>query len=220
VQIKSQATIDTLSQVLVNRISPHVSKLENDVRSRDDEMLSFLMLMKAKLRRRHTTIAVFSVLAILYFRYCGVSTSNSSPEIKLSEESVYVYNSPFRRNPDLEFESHLDTALREIQARNLPIEESVEIPRNIWQIWKTENQTETMTTWTTNNPGYEYKVITDPAADEFVENYFSSMPELVHIYKTFPGAVQRADLLRYLLLFAYGGKILLLFALLSLHYQY
>lgn len=49
------------------------------------------------------------------------------------------------------------------------------------------------------------QLLTDLKADTFVSTYYSSIPALVHLYRTFPVPVMKADLLRYLLLFIHGG---------------
>ena len=41
-----------------------------------------------------------------------------------------------------------------------------------------------------------------------IEEVYGSIPQIVHVYRTFPLGVLRADMFRYLVLFAYGGKYL------------
>lgn len=40
-----------------------------------------------------------------------------------------------------------------------------------------------------------------------IEEVYGSIPQILHIYKTFPLGVLRADMFRYLVLFAYGGNL-------------
>ena len=49
------------------------------------------------------------------------------------------------------------------------------------------------------------KLVTDEKAIKFVTNELSAIPEIATIYKSYPHNVLRADLLRYLLLWYYGG---------------
>lgn len=59
-----------------------------------------------------------------------------------------------------------------------------------------------ITCWTfTKTP----QLVSDKKAIEFVTNELSAIPEIATIYKSYPRNVLRADLLRYLLLWYYGG---------------
>ncbi|KAF7913560.1 hypothetical protein BELL_0427g00130 [Botrytis elliptica] len=55
------------------------------------------------------------------------------------------------------------------------------------------------------NPGYEYEVLTDAFADEYVWKWFSHRPDILHTYFSLSIPILKADLLRYLILYAYGG---------------
>ncbi|KAF8459332.1 nucleotide-diphospho-sugar transferase [Terfezia claveryi] len=142
----------------------------------------------------------------------------------------FQFYSPYRGSPDVEFEEMLDSVLREIE-RKLRPERTVSEgwPKKIWQVWlskgwqpgdldsdgfspeketqdgKEDQKIRYMKAWKEVNPDYEHTLLTDLKADTFVSTYYSSIPALVHLYRTFPVPVMKADLLRYLLLFIYGG---------------
>ena len=55
------------------------------------------------------------------------------------------------------------------------------------------------------NPGWEYKLWTDADNDAFVRREF---PEFYPVYRDFPKAIMRADVIRYLLMYKTGGVYL------------
>lgn len=48
-------------------------------------------------------------------------------------------------------------------------------------------------------------MVNDDWADKFITETFASIPDLAHVYASYPHFVQRVDLLRYLILWYYGG---------------
>ncbi|KAI1322846.1 initiation-specific alpha-1,6-mannosyltransferase [Xylariaceae sp. FL0255] len=58
----------------------------------------------------------------------------------------------------------------------------------------------------TQNPAFEFEFLTDASGDEFVRSRFSaSHPDLVANFLTISIPIVKADLLRYLILYEYGG---------------
>ncbi|THV46531.1 hypothetical protein BGAL_0378g00020 [Botrytis galanthina] len=55
------------------------------------------------------------------------------------------------------------------------------------------------------NPGYKYEVLTDAFADEYVWKWFSHRADILNTYFSLSIPILKADLLRYLILYAYGG---------------
>ncbi|ATZ52986.1 hypothetical protein BCIN_08g06000 [Botrytis cinerea B05.10] len=55
------------------------------------------------------------------------------------------------------------------------------------------------------NPGYKYEVLTDAFADEYVWKWFSHRPDILNTYFSLNIPILKADLLRYLILYADGG---------------
>ena len=52
------------------------------------------------------------------------------------------------------------------------------------------------------NPDFQYFLITDADRYRILQEYF---PSLVSVMASYPHAIQRADLIRYVLLYVYGG---------------
>lgn len=80
------------------------------------------------------------------------------------------------------------------------------IPKIIHQTWKTNNIPDEwvyhVNSWKWNHPTWEYKLWTDKTALEFVaENY----PQYLAKYCGFPYNIQRADFIRYLVVYHFGG---------------
>ncbi|KAF3174309.1 membrane-bound alpha-1,6- mannosyltransferase Initiation-specific [Orbilia oligospora] len=86
-----------------------------------------------------------------------------------------------------------------------------QFPKKIWQTWKTimlpDAETfERRQTWHALNPDHEYELLTDKTALQYViQNFNSTDPYIVHLYKNFPQRILAADLLRYLIAYKSGG---------------
>ncbi|KAF2761277.1 hypothetical protein EJ05DRAFT_473807 [Pseudovirgaria hyperparasitica] len=88
-------------------------------------------------------------------------------------------------------------------------------PRKIWQTWKAdalnleERDLGRARTWTTKNPSYRYELLTDDTDMYYVETHFGpegfNRPDIVHMYRSITARIIKADLLRYLIMYAEGG---------------
>ncbi|KAK7911495.1 family 32 glycosyltransferase [Apiospora marii] len=93
--------------------------------------------------------------------------------------------------------------------------EGTKFPRKIWQTWKTdpysfdERDLSTAKTWTVKNPEYRYEVLTDNNDLGYVEDKFGpngfDRTDIVDMYRTVNATIIKADLLRYLIMYAEGG---------------
>ncbi|KAK8045940.1 family 32 glycosyltransferase [Apiospora saccharicola] len=93
--------------------------------------------------------------------------------------------------------------------------EEARFPRKIWQTWKTdpysfeERDFNTAKTWTVKNPEYRYEVLTDNNDLGYVEDKFGpngfDRTDIVNMYRTVNATIIKADLLRYLIMYAEGG---------------
>jgi mannosyltransferase OCH1-like enzyme len=89
------------------------------------------------------------------------------------------------------------------------------IPRKIWQTWKTgplafeQRDSDAAKTWPAKNPSYRYEVLTDDNAIQYVEWHYGphgfNRPDIVDLYRELNITIIRADLLRYLVMYAEGG---------------
>eukprot|EP01113_Clastostelium_recurvatum_P048711 TRINITY_DN8926_c0_g1_i2.p1 TRINITY_DN8926_c0_g1~~TRINITY_DN8926_c0_g1_i2.p1 ORF type:complete len:365 (+),score=69.67 TRINITY_DN8926_c0_g1_i2:67-1095(+) len=82
-----------------------------------------------------------------------------------------------------------------------------EWPRKIWQTWKEHIDNGDTRSWCDNNPDYTYTLLTDEEALSFVREHFSRQEDepLRRTYEDLNDPVLRADLFRYLVLYAEGG---------------
>ncbi|SPQ25518.1 86d5ccac-c7ac-4265-8197-c8cc3df4373d [Thermothielavioides terrestris] len=90
-----------------------------------------------------------------------------------------------------------------------------EFPKKIWQTWKVnplkfeERDLNTARTWLMKNPDYRYEVLTDDNDLRYVEWHFGpdgfNRPDIVNFYRDVKAAIVKADLLRYLIMYAEGG---------------
>lgn len=88
-------------------------------------------------------------------------------------------------------------------------------PKKIWQTWKTdplqfeERDSTTAKTWTSKNPNFRYEVLTDDNDMEYVEYHFGlgglNRPDIVEMYRSITATIIKADLIRYMVMYAEGG---------------
>jgi mannosyltransferase OCH1-like enzyme len=89
------------------------------------------------------------------------------------------------------------------------------IPRKIWQTWKVgplgfeQKHSDAAKTWPAKNPSYRYEVLTDDNALEYLDGHYGvhgfNRPDLVDLYRELNITIIKADLLRYLVMYAEGG---------------
>ncbi len=90
-----------------------------------------------------------------------------------------------------------------------------DFPHKIWQTWKAnpldfeERDRLTAYTWLEHNPDYRYEVLTDFNEIHYIEYHYGAegfnRPDIVDFYKNVRATIVRADLLRYLVMYADGG---------------
>lgn len=97
-----------------------------------------------------------------------------------------------------------------------PLKSDVEvIPRKIWQTWKTnplqfdQRDSDTARTWPMKNPAYRYEVLTDDNDLAYVRWHYGphgfNRPDIIKLYEELNITIVKADLLRYLVIYAEGG---------------
>lgn len=90
-----------------------------------------------------------------------------------------------------------------------------DFPRKIWQTWKTsplrfeQKDIEVARTWTGQNRDWRYEVLTDFNDIRYVEWHFGpegfNRPDIVDFYRNVKATIVKADLLRYMIMYAEGG---------------
>lgn len=84
------------------------------------------------------------------------------------------------------------------------------IPKKIWYKLGPKGKTNEVKEWTSScieqNPEWKSKFMTDASSDRYVETTFlATRPDIVEVYLNLTIPILKADLLRYLLLYAEGG---------------
>lgn len=57
----------------------------------------------------------------------------------------------------------------------------------------------------TKNPTFQHEFLTDASGDQFVRDHFAARPDILDAFLAIPIPIVKADLLRYLVLYQYGG---------------
>jgi len=88
-------------------------------------------------------------------------------------------------------------------------------PKKIWQTWKVDplrfdrKDVTVAMTWTSKNEDYRYEVLTDNSDRYYVETHYGpngfNRPDIVEMYRSLTAKIIKADLLRYLVMYAEGG---------------
>ncbi|EAU31399.1 predicted protein [Aspergillus terreus NIH2624] len=171
-------------------------------------------IFPCRLNRRWSILAL---VLIVYFLICHLpgppATQNNTradrppPKHRVDEQPHFLYRSPFRQNPDLEYEKRLSDDLQKLEQEALTRHGRSNIAENrIWQIAQDEDHRGSDSiSFEKRNTDWMYTLVTDAKALEFVTNELSAIPDIASVYKSYPHNVLRADLLRYLLLWYYGG---------------
>jgi mannosyltransferase OCH1-like enzyme len=83
------------------------------------------------------------------------------------------------------------------------------IPEKIWYKLGPKGLSDDAQEWINTclhkNPTYRHEFLTDDSGDYYVREYFSQRPDVVDAYLQLPIPILKADLLRYLILYAEGG---------------
>ncbi|KAK7116061.1 uncharacterized protein [Littorina saxatilis] len=89
---------------------------------------------------------------------------------------------------------------------NLPVTGTPRMPKRIHQTWKSDeiphSLTEWVKSWTKNHPDWEYWLWTDKSARHLISDRH---PSFLQTYDNYPHNIQRADALRYIVLYEFGG---------------
>jgi alpha 1,6-mannosyltransferase len=86
---------------------------------------------------------------------------------------------------------------------------SANIPEKIWYKLGPKGLNKDAKGWIDSclkkNPTFRHEFLTDASGDYYVQEYFAHRPEIVDMYLQLSVPILKADLLRYLILFAEGG---------------
>ncbi|KAL5046537.1 hypothetical protein BDW71DRAFT_64401 [Aspergillus fruticulosus] len=174
-------------------------------------------------RRRLSFLLVFPFLLFLLHALPPVFPRNHNrrivggkwlPDYKVNDVPRYLHRSPYREKPDVEFERRVREALKGIEVDNLATAGNGEdrlAEERIWQIRlggngdDNDERGKDSLAFTERNGEWEYTLVTDHQANGFIATVLASVPDLKMLYDSYPYHVMRSDLLRYLVLWYYGG---------------
>ncbi|KAJ5359680.1 uncharacterized protein N7496_012093 [Penicillium cataractarum] len=163
-------------------------------------------------RRRYVVLIALLALFLLVRSLPALKSDlNSRAGIALSEDRPrYLYHSAFRRNPDRGYEEQLSNALQGIERQQLSLNSHEDKTHTLWQIMlgldpSAEIRSEDSLKFEKKNSEWKYSLVTTEWAEEFITVTLASIPGLSSLYHSYPHHVLRADLLRYLILWYFGG---------------
>jgi len=156
-----------------------------------------------------STLLLILILNITLYKF-HEPTSNTIDElwIKYTTNSVDKYRLTKMYEP---------TDVRVKLADAFPYEKNSEpLPRQIWQMWKNDDiksldkgLQDLIATWRdqrgVDKGGFKYELLGDDRLNSIVVQEFNKVPEVIEAFHKFPTIILKSDLMRYLLVFAYGG---------------
>ncbi|EAW07173.1 uncharacterized protein ACLA_018770 [Aspergillus clavatus NRRL 1] len=165
--------------------------------------------------RRKWAILIFTIFLYILLQHLpsapqfGNDARVNRPPPKYDVETTprFLYHSPFRQSPNHTFESEVSNALLLIEKATLSLKgESIVAKQRIWQAGLgLKERSEDSRVFEHENSDWEFQVVTDDWAVAFIRRTLTVVPCLWKLYTSYPYNVLRVDLLRYLLLWYYGG---------------
>ncbi|KAJ5578758.1 uncharacterized protein N7459_007722 [Penicillium hispanicum] len=133
-----------------------------------------------------------------------------TPDTHEEDRPHYLHHSMFRSDPDLKYEQQLSKALLDLEKQLLSLQDVSPPQDTLWQILlghepSRKQRGDDSIQFEEKNSGWEYRLVTSEWAEEFVTLTLSLIPGLSQLYHSYPHDVLRADLLRYLILWYFGG---------------
>ncbi|KAL2847773.1 hypothetical protein BJY01DRAFT_164409 [Aspergillus pseudoustus] len=172
-------------------------------------------LPKPFLARRRLSILILVLLFFFVLHLLPSSSRNKRvvsgkwlPDYDIEDRPRFLHHSSYRHSPDRAFEQRVSDALKRIEENVLAGNSDLRAEDRLWQIrlgnLNVERGQDSLT-FEEKNREWQYNLVTDAQANEFITNTLSTVPELKKLYDSYPYHVIRSDLLRYLLLWYYGG---------------
>ncbi|KAL4813519.1 hypothetical protein BDW67DRAFT_177818 [Aspergillus spinulosporus] len=152
--------------------------------------LSFLLVLLFLLFSLHALPPAFSQR-----RNRRVVGGKWLPDYDVDEIPRYLHRSPYREKPDIEFERMVREALKGIEDDTLAtagIGDERLAEQRIWQIRLgpigdgEDKRGEDSFAFTERNGEWEYTLMTDHQANEFIETVLASVPDLKALYDSYP----------------------------------
>ncbi|KAF4771571.1 hypothetical protein N7455_007684 [Penicillium solitum] len=159
---------------------------------------------------RHKYVLVAAILTLfILFKSVPTPTYRLDPRNEKShgeDRPRYLHQSTFRATPDYEYEINLSNALRTMEIER-EMRHDEDVTDTLWQIMLpgASERSDDSIQFEQKNSEWKYKLVQADWADKFVFETLESIPDIARHYKSYPHSVHRGDLLRYLILWYYGG---------------
>lgn len=166
---------------------------------------------------RDIAIVFVPLLLLNYFRTWSIdyaASSSSQAYTQSPETSKAQVETPINPYVETPAESPVDIPEEitfEVSDAQMPVsgQGPSRIPKKIWYKLGAKGLSYGARSWTSTcisqNSGYHAEFRTDQSADDFVREKYADRPDIVGTYMALTIPILKADLLRYLLLYAEGG---------------
>lgn len=171
---------------------------------------------------RHIVILCIVLVLLYHFRTWNIDypvnssspVNTPSPEVPEAPREILEDNSPADTQIETAADTPADTpSVTPLGATQSQLSDSTigpgGIPKKIWYKLGAKGLSYDARGWTntciSQNPDYQVEFLTDQSADEFVKEKYADRPDIVETYMALTVPILKADLLRYLLLYAEGG---------------
>ncbi|KAJ5625237.1 hypothetical protein N7510_001546 [Penicillium lagena] len=158
------------------------------------------------LNRRKGLLFLVIALAFLLFQLLPSSNLARSPSDIKPE---FLWHSPYRDNPDEDYEARIRNALKYIEQVSLEHGDNKAIHK-IWQVLlgtgeNTDGRGQDSHDFQDRNSDWDHEVLSSKWAQWFLDAFLNLVPDLRYYWKAYPDEHLRADLLRYLVMWYHGG---------------
>ena len=148
------------------------------------------------LRQTSTQKTLLGCIVVIFFLHCVIKFEQIRDHGDYRSLSLPVSESDLHKFPPLGISKE----------ENFPVDGALRIPKIIHQTWKDSEIPRKFMKWVQSwlamNPEWEYWLWTDQSARELIAK---SYPLLLNVYDNYPEAIRRADALRYVILYEFGG---------------
>ncbi|KAJ5552003.1 hypothetical protein N7535_000051 [Penicillium sp. DV-2018c] len=158
---------------------------------------------------RHKYVLIVTIFClVILFKTLPSKPTLDSRNVRAYEEDQpqYLHKSAFRADPDYKYEIELSNELRKIE-----IEQQLRSDKGstdtLWQIMLpgVDERSDDSIQFEEKNSDWKYQLVQTDWAAHFITETLASIPDIARLYTSYPHSVHRGDLLRYLILWYYGG---------------
>lgn len=169
------------------------------------------------IKKSRAIVIIFSVFLIFNISLSSLYYFHEPSNTKLTKAYKDYYKG-YHSVDEFKFHNvYKKNDIRYKLSKAFPYEKSTDkTPKNIWQMWKNNDiksldkgLQDLIRTWRTQEEpekgGFKYELIGDDQLSNIVNTTFKDVPEIIEAFHILPKIILKSDMMRYLLVYAFGG---------------